>query len=94
MLLRLTYLAVTNAFAMLRLLPMSDHGKDIEILARSTTAARAASTFRRAGRCWWRTRPRRGADGGRRVPVARLDDGERRRLLVATARRHRLREYR
>ncbi|WP_329054797.1 hypothetical protein OG873_36235 [Streptomyces violaceus] len=32
MLLRLTYLAVTNAFAMLRLLPMSDHGKDIEIL--------------------------------------------------------------
>jgi putative transposase len=32
-LLRLTYLAVTNAFAMLRLLPMSDHGKDIEILA-------------------------------------------------------------
>ncbi|RPE37560.1 hypothetical protein EDD90_0405 [Streptomyces sp. Ag109_O5-1] len=33
MLLRLTYLAVTNAFAMLRLLPMSDHGKDIEPLA-------------------------------------------------------------
>lgn len=33
MLLRLTHLAVTNAFAMLRLLPMSDHGKDIEILA-------------------------------------------------------------
>ncbi|MEU5194542.1 hypothetical protein [Streptomyces scabiei] len=32
MLLRLTYLAVTNAFAMLHLLPMSDHGKDIEIL--------------------------------------------------------------
>jgi putative transposase len=32
-LLRLTYLAVTNVFAMLRLLPMSDHGKDIEILA-------------------------------------------------------------
>lgn len=33
MLLRLTYLAVTNAFAMLRLLPVSDRGKDIEILA-------------------------------------------------------------
>ncbi|WP_345742420.1 hypothetical protein [Streptomyces tendae] len=33
MLLRLTYLAVTYAFAMLRLLPMSDHGKDAEILA-------------------------------------------------------------
>ena len=33
MLLRLAYLGVTNAFAMLRLLPMSDHGKDIEILA-------------------------------------------------------------
>jgi putative transposase len=32
-LLRLTYLAVTNVFAPLRLLPMSDHGKDIEILA-------------------------------------------------------------
>ncbi|KUL22208.1 integrase core domain-containing protein [Streptomyces regalis] len=33
MLLRLTYLAVTNAFALLRLLPMSDHGKDAESLA-------------------------------------------------------------
>ncbi|MFI0468299.1 integrase [Saccharopolyspora sp. 5N102] len=32
MLLRLAYLGVTNAFAMLRLLPMSEH-KDIEILA-------------------------------------------------------------
>ncbi|MFJ9153444.1 hypothetical protein ACIRP7_36565 [Streptomyces sp. NPDC102270] len=36
MLLRLTYLAVTNAFAMLRLLPTSDHGKDIEILGAPT----------------------------------------------------------
>nr|WP_237693356.1 hypothetical protein [Streptomyces sp. SID2888] len=31
--LRLAYLAVTNAFAALRLLPMSDHAKDTEILA-------------------------------------------------------------
>jgi hypothetical protein len=29
-LLRLTYLAVTNAFGMLRLLPMSDRAKDME----------------------------------------------------------------
>ncbi|MFD7408426.1 integrase core domain-containing protein [Streptomyces sp. NPDC059866] len=33
MLLRLAYLAVTNAFAMLRLLPTSDRDKDTEILA-------------------------------------------------------------
>ncbi|WP_263399635.1 hypothetical protein [Saccharopolyspora pogona] len=33
MLLRLAYLGVTNTFAMLRLLPMSDQDKDIEILA-------------------------------------------------------------
>src|SRR5439155_16854367 len=32
-LLRLAYLGVTNALAMLRLLPMSDHDKDVEILA-------------------------------------------------------------
>jgi hypothetical protein len=32
-LLRLAYLGVTNAFALLRLLPMSDHDKDVEILA-------------------------------------------------------------
>ncbi|CAM04371.1 integrase core domain-containing protein [Saccharopolyspora erythraea] len=31
MLLRLAYLGVTNAFAMLRLLPMSDRDKDVEI---------------------------------------------------------------
>jgi putative transposase len=31
-LLRLAYLGVTNALAMLRLLPMSDHDKDVEIL--------------------------------------------------------------
>ena len=33
MLLRLAYLGVTNAFALLRLLPRSDHDKDAEILA-------------------------------------------------------------
>jgi transposase InsO family protein len=33
MLLRLAYLAATNTFALLRLLPMSDREKDIEILA-------------------------------------------------------------
>jgi hypothetical protein len=33
MLLRLAYLAVTNAFALLRLLPRSDRDKDAEILA-------------------------------------------------------------
>ena len=33
MLLRLAYLGVTNALAMLRLLPMSDRAKDAEILA-------------------------------------------------------------
>ena len=33
MLLRLAYLGVTNAFAMLRLLPMSNREKDVEILA-------------------------------------------------------------
>ena len=33
MLLRLAYLGVTNAFAILRLLPMSDRDKDVEILA-------------------------------------------------------------
>ncbi|MGY4745885.1 integrase, partial [Streptomyces sp. ATMOS53] len=33
MLLRLTYLAVTNTFALLRLLPMSDREKEVEILA-------------------------------------------------------------
>jgi hypothetical protein len=33
MLLRLAYLGVTNALAMLRLMPMGDHAKDVEILA-------------------------------------------------------------
>ncbi|WP_327241661.1 hypothetical protein [Streptomyces sp. NBC_01320] len=33
MLLRLAYLAATKSFSLLRLLPMSDRDKDIEILA-------------------------------------------------------------
>jgi hypothetical protein len=33
MLLRLAYLGITNAFALLRLLPRSDRDKDAEILA-------------------------------------------------------------
>ncbi|MBL1102050.1 hypothetical protein [Streptomyces coffeae] len=33
MLLRLAYLGVSNAFAMLRLLPMTDRDKDAEVLA-------------------------------------------------------------
>jgi hypothetical protein len=33
MLLRLAYLGTASAFAMLRLLPMSDRDKDVEILA-------------------------------------------------------------
>jgi putative transposase len=32
-LLRLAYLSVTNVFALLRLLPVSDRDKDVEILA-------------------------------------------------------------
>jgi putative transposase len=39
-LLRLAYLGVTNAFALLRLLPMGDREKDVEILA--ATALRFA----------------------------------------------------
>jgi putative transposase len=31
--LRLAYLALTNTFALIRLLPMSDRDKDVEILA-------------------------------------------------------------
>ena len=33
MLFRLAYLTVTNTFAVLRLLPMTDRDKDVEILA-------------------------------------------------------------
>ncbi|MEW1841086.1 hypothetical protein AB0392_24330 [Nonomuraea angiospora] len=47
MLLRLAYLIVTSTFAALRLLPMGDRDKDIEILAlrlsRSQTRFRAVS---------------------------------------------------
>jgi hypothetical protein len=42
MLVRLAYLAVSNAFAALRLLPMSDRDKDIEILALRHRAPRGA----------------------------------------------------
>jgi hypothetical protein len=41
-LLRLAYLGVTNAFALLRLLPMSDRDKDVEILALRHRAPRGA----------------------------------------------------
>ncbi|GAA0895202.1 MULTISPECIES: hypothetical protein [Streptomyces violaceusniger group] len=50
MLLRLAYLGVTNAFAVLRLLPMSDRDKDAEILAlrhRITVLERPALPSRR-----------------------------------------------
>ena len=42
MLIRFAYLAVTNAFAALRLLPRSDRDKDIEILALRHRAPRGA----------------------------------------------------
>ncbi|MBZ9645865.1 hypothetical protein [Streptomyces sp. PSKA30] len=49
MLLRLAYLGVTNAFAMLRLLPMSDRDKDVEIRAlrhQSTVLERQLGGYR------------------------------------------------
>jgi hypothetical protein len=39
MLLRLAYLGITNAFALLRLLPGSDRDKDTEILGRTGNSA-------------------------------------------------------
>jgi hypothetical protein len=42
-LLRLAYLGVTNALALLRLLPMSDRDKEIEILALRHRAPRGAT---------------------------------------------------
>jgi putative transposase len=39
MLLRLAYLSVTNAFALLRLLPVSNRDKDVEILVLRHQAA-------------------------------------------------------
>jgi hypothetical protein len=43
---RLAYLTVTNAFAALRLLPLGDRDKDIEILAlrHQTTVLRPSSS--------------------------------------------------
>ena len=63
MLLRLAYLAVTNGLAMLRLLPMSDRAKDIEILAlrhqltvlqRQLARATRSGSPRPTGRSWLR----------------------------------------
>jgi putative transposase len=49
-LLRLAYLGLTNTFALLRLLPMTDRDKDIEILVlRHQIALPAAATRRQAG---------------------------------------------
>ncbi|GAA2311399.1 hypothetical protein SVIO_102980 [Streptomyces violaceusniger] len=45
MLLRLAYLGVTNAFAMLRLLPMTDRDKDAEILALRLRLPRMSSAL-------------------------------------------------
>ena len=47
MLLRLAYLGITNAFALLRLLPGGDRDKDIEILSLRHRAPRGA--MNRAG---------------------------------------------
>jgi hypothetical protein len=60
-LLRLAYLGVTNAFAMLRLLPMSNQDKDVEILAlrhqitvleRQLGKEKVRGSPRVTGRCW------------------------------------------
>jgi hypothetical protein len=49
MLLRLAYLGITNAFALLRLLPDSDGDKDAEILAQAVSRSTVATaTGRRA----------------------------------------------
>jgi hypothetical protein len=45
MLLRLAYLGITNAFALLRLLPDSDGDKDAEILARGQLAPSTLATL-------------------------------------------------
>jgi putative transposase len=61
-LLRLAYLSVTNVFALLRLLPMSNQDKDAEILAlrhqllvmqRQLDPGRVRSP-RLTGQCWLR----------------------------------------
>ena len=48
MLVRLAYLGVTGALSMLRLLPMSDHAKDVEILAPPDHRPRTATPWRQA----------------------------------------------
>jgi putative transposase len=61
-LLRLAYLGVTNAFALLRLLPVSDHDKDVEIVAlryQITVLQRQLGPHKprfapAVGRCWQR----------------------------------------
>lgn len=59
-LLRLAYLGATNAFALLRLLPVSSKDKDAEILALATSSLSCSGSSVRAGcgsprvtgRCW------------------------------------------
>jgi hypothetical protein len=48
-LLRLAYLGVTNAFALLRLLPVSSKDKDAEILALATSSLSCSGSSVRAG---------------------------------------------
>jgi putative transposase len=65
MLLRLAYLGVTNAFAMLRLLPMSDRDKDADVLAlrhqimvlERQLGERKVRFDAVIGRCWRRCGP-------------------------------------
>ena len=68
MLLRLAYLGVTNAFAMLRLLPMSDRDKDAEILA---LRHQITVLERQLGNGEGAVRPERsGVPGGAAAPAA------------------------
>jgi hypothetical protein len=61
-LLRLAYLGVTNAFALLRLLPTSDRDKDVEILALRHQLTMLESDGSRGvdPRAWWRPGRRAG----------------------------------
>jgi len=54
---RPAHLAVSNAFAALRLLPMSDRAEDIEILAARRSGVRAHRVFRGAPRIRGSTLP-------------------------------------
>ena len=86
MLLRLAYLGITNAFALLRLLPGSDRNKDVEILAlrhqlavlqRQLDGQRVR--FEPADRAWLRTTKKSAADKlhhRRRIAPARGLDGD------------------